>query len=64
MTANIQQMKAELGAYALREKLLEAALANAAKQFDSIVSAMAQGHTVSISSVQNCAAKARATHTP
>lgn len=40
---------------------LLAALVEAQKQFDFIVSALAQGHTVSISSVQNCAAQARAT---
>lgn len=32
----------------------------AARQFDSIVKALALGQTVSISSVQNCAAKCRA----
>ncbi len=35
-------------------------LAAAEKQFDLIAASLAQGHTVSISSVQNCAANARA----
>jgi len=39
-------------------ELLEA-LQQAAKQFDCTVSAMAQGHTVSVSSLQNCAAMAK-----
>lgn len=36
------------------------ALEQAAKQFDFAVSALSQGHTVSVSSLQNCAAQARA----
>jgi len=39
---------------------LLAALENAKKQFDSIAAGLALKHTVSISSVQNCAAQARA----
>lgn len=39
---------------------LLAALSNAVKQFDFTVAALAKGQTVSISSLQNCAANARA----
>ncbi len=39
---------------------LLAALENAAAQFDFTVAALAKGQTVSISSLQNCAAAARA----
>jgi hypothetical protein len=50
LVADIQAHNAQLGA----------ALEDAKRQFDFIVSSLAQGHTVSISSVQNCAANARA----